>query len=93
MLSMFRGGARTTRCLVARSSPFTVANVWWRASFPSGVRRFRKNHNVIVLLRMVRGDVAAARNPLAAGGDSGIGCAIAAGHTQGMSALPAVTKP
>jgi len=42
---------------------------------------------------MVRGDVAAARNPLAAGGDSGIGCAVTAAHAQGMNALPAVTKP
>jgi hypothetical protein len=77
MLSMFRGGARTTRCLVARSSPFTVANVWWRASFPPGVRRFRKNHNFIVLLRMVRGNVAAVWNPLTTDGDSGIGCVVA----------------
>jgi hypothetical protein len=38
---------------------------------------FAKNHNVIVLLRMMRGNVAAVWNPLTTDGDSGIGCVVA----------------
>jgi hypothetical protein len=38
---------------------------------------FAKNHNVIVLLRMMRGNVAAVWNPLTTDGDSGIGCMVA----------------
>jgi hypothetical protein len=42
-----------------------------------GFEGFAKNHCVIALLRMMRDDVAPARNPLITGGDSGIGCAVA----------------